>query len=393
MNQKSSIALALCFIVWTMAVQAEEIRVSSNQQLQQALNGAKAGQTILIEPGTYQAGVSVAGLKGEEERPIVIKAADPARRPVFENANLGWHISKSSYFMIDGLVIRNVKTNGLNIDDGGERAGGSHHFELHHIDVMDIGTNGGNLDGIKLSGLDDFKVVNCRIVNWGSGGSGIDMVGCHRGMIKNCYFKADAQNQGTGVQAKGGSSEVTVRACRFEQAGSRAVNIGGSTGLPYFRPEGANYEARKITVEDSVFIGSHAPIVFVGVDGAWVHHNTIYKPDKYAVRILQESRDPRFVPCRGGVFENNLVVYDPAKVSMSTNVGSGTDAKSFIFRNNAWISAAGRGRIRHEIPGENDSTANSIDFMNASKGDFRQRPGSPTFSYGSKSDFALIPMH
>ena len=392
MNQKLLMALALWFVSWAIPAQSEDVRVSNNLQLRQALNVAKAGQTILIEPGTYQAGVSVAGLKGEEERPIIIKAADPARRPVFENANLGWHISKSSYFLIDGLVIRNVKTNGLNIDDGGERAGGSHHFELHHIDVMDIGTNGGNLDGIKLSGLDDFKVVHCRIVNWGSGGSGIDMVGCHRGMIKNCYFKADAQNQGTGVQAKGGSSEVTVRACRFEQAGSRAVNIGGSTGLPYFRPEGANYEAHKITVEDSVFIGSHAPIAFVGVDGAWVHHNTIYNPDKYAVRILQENRDPRFVPCRGGVFEYNLVVYDPAKVSMSTNVGSGTDAKSFKFRSNAWISIAGWGRIRHEIAGEQDFSATSAEFRDAAKGDFRLRSGARITEPGALSDSVLKPV-
>lgn len=392
MNQQTIFALAAWFVVSMVALQAEDIRISNDQQLRQALSGAMAGQTILIEPGTYRAGVSVAGLKGEADRVIVIKAADPARRPVFENANLGWHISKSSYFVIDGLIIRNVKTNGLNIDDGGDRTGGSHHLELRNVDVMDIGSDGGNLDGIKLSGLDDFKVVNCRIVNWGSGGSSIDMVGCHRGVIKHCYFKADTQNQGTGVQAKGGSSEVTMTGCRFEQAGSRAVNIGGSTGLPYFRPEGADYEAQKITVENSVFIGSHAPIAFVGVDGAVVRQNTIYNPDKYAVRILQENRDARFVPCRGGVFEKNLVVYDPAKVSMSTNVGAGTDAKSFTFRENAWVSMSGRGRIRHEIAGTNDRAVIRVDFNDASKGDFRLQPGSAQQDFGARDDFALKPV-
>jgi len=45
----------------------------------------------------------------------------------------------------------------------------------------------------------------------------------------------------------------------------------------------------------------------VGVDGSTVRRNTIYLPGRWAVRILQENRDPRFVPCRRGAFEANLI--------------------------------------------------------------------------------------
>jgi hypothetical protein len=77
------------------------------------------------------------------------------------------------------------------------------------------------------------------------------------------------------------------------------VNIGGSTGIPYFRPPLDQWpagvpksEARNIVVEGNTFIGSLSPICFVGVDGATVRFNTIYKPGKWAFRILQETTAP-----------------------------------------------------------------------------------------------------
>lgn len=367
----------------------QEVQVSDNNQLRQALREAGPGTTIVVKKGDYQSGLFAEALRGTAEKPITIRAADAAHRPVFRGGNSGWHLSSVSHLVIDGLVIEGARGNGLNIDDGGGKGGGSHHIILRNIEVRDIGTMGGNLDGIKLSGIDNFQVERCRVVNWGSSGSGIDMVGCHGGIIRECNFKATGENQGTGVQAKGGSARLAVRGCRFENAGSRAVNIGGSTGLPYFRPTDAAYEAKDIEVSDSVFIGSHAPVVFVGVDGAKVSGNTIYNPGKYVVRILQESRDPRFVPCRGGIFENNLVVYDPARVSMSTNVGQGTEPKTFLFRGNAWASMTGRGRIRHEIPVTNDKTLAKVDFENEATGDLRLKSVLQGSMAGARNEWAL----
>lgn len=381
--------IALIFCLSISNTFGQEKRVSDNNQLRQALREAGPGSTIVVEKGEYQGGLFAESLRGTAEKPVTIRAADATNRPVFRGGNSGWHLSGVSHLTIDGIVIEGARGNGLNIDDGGGKGSGSHHIMLRNIEVRDIGTMGGNLDGIKLSGLDDFQVERCRVVNWGSSGSGIDMVGCHRGEIRECFFKATGENQGTGVQAKGGSAQVAVRGCRFENAGSRAVNIGGSTGLPFFRPANAAYEAKDIEVSDSVFIGSHAPVVFVGVDGAKVSDNTIYNPGKYVVRILQESRDPRFVPCRGGIFENNLVVYDPARVSMSTNVGQGTDPKTFLFRGNAWASMAGRGRIRHEIAVTDDKTLARVAFEDEAAGDLRIKSGSQGSMAGASNAWAL----
>jgi len=55
--------------------------------------------------------------------------------------------------------------------------------------------------------------------------------------------------------------------------------------------------------------------------------------------ILQETKDERFKPCHGGVFEHNLVVFDRG-VRTVVNVGPGTDPESFTFRANACVVLA-----------------------------------------------------
>jgi hypothetical protein len=48
------------------------------------------------------------------------------------------------------------------------------------------------------------------------------------------------------------------------------------------------------------------------------------------------------VPCRNGVFEHNLVVYD-ARVSVFVNIGPRTAPETFSFRRNVWCDVdAGR---------------------------------------------------
>src|SRR6185295_6848225 len=101
---------------------------------------------------------------------------------------------------------------------------------------------GGNCDGIKLSGVDEFRVASCTVEGWGTGGgSAIDMVGCHDGVVESNNFlgasgAGESTSSGNGVQTKGGSANIVIRRNRFENAGARAINIGGSTGRQYFRP-------------------------------------------------------------------------------------------------------------------------------------------------------------
>ena len=327
-------------------VSAKTITVKNDAEFREAVRRAQPGTVIRIQTGQYAGDVWIENLHGRQNAPIVIEGADPQNPPVFTGGSTGWQISEGSYFILRHLRFRGHKVNGLNIDDGGSFDTPTHHIRLEHIVVEDVGPVG-NCDGIKLSGVTDFVVADCRIEGWG--GQAVDMVGCHRGVIERCLFKGKKGfSQDTGPQAKGGSTQIVIRQCRFVDAAKRCVQLGGSTGLAFFRPRGVLYEAKDLSVEDCLFVGGEAAVSFVGVDGAVFRHNTIIRPQIWVARILQETREPGFVPSRNGVFERNLIVFR-SDLRDFVNVGPYTAPETFRFAENWWFCedrpAASRPRL------------------------------------------------
>jgi hypothetical protein len=345
---RASLLCSLTFFACLTAARAADVAVATAAELRAAVAAAVPGTRVLLAGGVYGGGFHFKNLRGEPGRPIVLAAADPKNAPVFSGAKTGLHLSNPAWVELHDLAFDKLSDNGLNVDDGAPAAGtdGStraHHVTLRRLRVTDVGTTG-NQDGIKLSGLWDFRVEGCTIERWGrGGGSAIDLVGCHRGEITGNTIRHETPEPGncTGVQAKGGSSEIAVTRNRFEHAGGRAVNIGGSTGRPFFRPTlagaGPHAEARAIRVEGNTFVGGVTPMAFVGVDGAVVRFNTIENPARWALRILQENRALDFIACRAGVFTDNVVIFESARWSEGgVNLGSGTAPDTFIFARNWW---------------------------------------------------------
>ena len=340
---------------FTAAVFPADVRVNDAASFRSAVAGAKPGTRILLAPGSYGGGHHFEGLRGEAGKPIVIAAADPKQPPVFSERPVGIHLSKPTHVELHSLAFKGLTGNGLNIDNGGGVDEGAHHIVLRGLQISDIGDRR-NQDGIKLSGISDFRVEGCTVERWGTGGgSGIDMVGCHRGVIEGNTFRHNDPPGSNGVQCKGGSRDIVIRRNTFENPGGRGVNIGGSTGLQFFRPalnpEGGNAEARNIRVEGNRFTGGWAPISFVGVDGAVVRFNTIERPVRWAIRILQENQDSQFVPCRNGEFTDNVVVFESGKWSEGgINVGGKTAPDTFKFARNWWYCADRPDRSQPRLP-------------------------------------------
>ena len=359
----------------TLQTVAESIKVvSSSPELFAALATAQPGATIQLAPGTYKGG-QVSNLHGTAARPIKIVAQVPKSPPVFTS---GLQFSSISYVNLTGITVEDATTNGLNIDDGGTITSPSHHVILTNIVVRRLPS--GNHDGIKLSGLDDFEVNDCTLKNWG--GSGIDMVGCHRGKISNCTLKNGGDS---GIQAKGGSADIVVDNCKFGNFGQRGVNIGGSTGMQFFRPSVASmppngkYEAKDITVRNCTFFRGGAPIAFVGVDGAKVEHNTFYRPGKWVLRILQETTAPGFVQSRKGVFQDNTIAFRSDEWSAGgIIIGGGTAPETFSFARNTWFCLDKPGLSRPNLPTPelNGTYGKDPGFIDPEAGDFRRKPGS-----------------
>lgn len=326
----------------------ETERVSTAEAFRAALGRAKPGTTILVEPGEYRGYFGAADLHGTAEQPITIAAADPARPPLFRGAGGCIHLSSVSFIVLRGLALAGARLNGLNIDDGGTITTPSHHILLEDLTVRDVGPRG-NCDGVKLSGVDDFLVRRCTIERWGTEGSGVDMVGCHRGLFVDCLLR-HSDRAASGIQAKGGSCDVVVYRCRFVNAGQRAINMGGSTGAPFFRPPSPGYEARRIAAIGNTFIGSMAPVAFVGSDECLAAFNTICRPTAFVLRILQESRGEAFAPSRNGVFGRNIVVWRARDLREVANVGSRTAPSTFRFENNWWYCEDRPARSQPVLP-------------------------------------------
>jgi hypothetical protein len=363
---------------------AATIRVHDTAGLQRAMASAKPGDRILLAPGEYRGGLFFRNLQGRPNAPIVIAGAERNHPPVIRGGANNLQLSDVAYVELSDLVLTGGTGNGLNIDDAGSFETPSHHVTLQRLRVTDVGPRG-NRDGIKLSGVDDFRVVDCVIERWGDGGSGIDMVGCHQGVIEECTFRHGDQTDSNGIQAKGGSRAIAIRRCRFERAGGRAVNIGGSTGLEFFRPKVEGYEAKEITVEGNTFLGSQAAVAFVGVDGATVRFNTIYRPRRWVLRILQETTAPGFVPSRNGVFSNNLILFRSDEVASTVNIGPNTAPRTFRFSRNWWYCLDNPGRSRPTLPTPEQDGIIGRDpqLVAPDRGDLRTQPGSPAASYGA----------
>lgn len=321
--------------------------VSTTAEFRAALSGATPGTVISINPGRYEGNSARRGLTGTAAAPIVIQGRDPRQPPVFVGGSNGLQLSDAQHVTLRDLVFEQSQQNGINIDDGGTVETPSHHVVIARVVVRDIPS--GNRDGIKLSGVTDFVVEESTIERWGDNGSAIDMVGCHRGVIRNSVFRhTPGMPVGNGVQAKGGSSRIAVTGNRFEDAASRAVQVGGSTGLQFFRPQPPDTaEARDVVVERNVFVGGETAVAFVGSDGGAFRFNTIYRPAKFLLRILQENTGPGFVPSRGAAFTDNIVYWSGDRV---VNIGARTDPSTFTFARNWWYRADDPARSRPELP-------------------------------------------
>ncbi len=143
------------------------LHVSSRDELQRAVSAAKPGMRIAIAPGRYAGGLTIRGIQGNENKPIVITAADAKDPPIFEGGGSGLHLSNVAHLELRYLTFTDARGNGLNIDDGGSFETPTHHLVLQGLTVKNIGPEG-NCDGIKLSGVDDFRVKDCTIERWGS---------------------------------------------------------------------------------------------------------------------------------------------------------------------------------------------------------------------------------
>ncbi len=367
------------FLIAFTELNAADLIVSANSKyksIQEAAKDALPGDNIIVSPAVYNGGMMISNLKGSSQLPISI-IAEKSSEVIIRGGSNAFQFSDAEYVIIKGLIFEGQTGNGLNIDDAGNYSSPTKNISIDSCTFRNMNASGNN-DLLKLSGLDSFKITRCTFFNGAAGGSGIDMVGCHYGIISNNRFENMGSNA---IQAKGGTQFITIQSNFFKNCGQRTLNLGGSTGLQYFRPIDAKFEAADLNVFSNIFIGSVSPINYVGSVRVKVINNTIINPEKWVIRILQETVDPdRFFSCGDNEFSNNLIYQ--SSLGTETNIGPNTNPNSFIFRNNFWFNHQQSNWQGPNIPVKDNSqiiNQNPL-FINLNQENFNLSPSSPAKS-------------
>lgn len=252
---------------------------------------------------------------------------------------------------------------------------------LRNLRFRSIGS-GDNNDCLKLSGIDHFYVEDSEFEGCNRG-EGIDMVGCHDGVVTGNHFHDLPANA---VGTKGGSADVLIHGNRFVNITHRGVNAGGSTGADFFRPLNAEHEAMRIRIVANVFERTSPPVAFVGCLSCVFAHNTVVEPRRWLARILEENTARG--AGRDGLIVNNVIVFTARLMARDyVDVGSGTQPATFTVGSNLWY-ALDNPRFRGAplgpgLPAETGSLIQTDPrFADRAARDFRLRPDSPAIGSG-----------
>jgi hypothetical protein len=362
--------------------------------LERAAQDVTPGAAIRLHPGTYAGGSYLENMEGTTAAPIWIGGAEDETRPVIEGGGEGIHLVGARYVIVHNLEVRNTDNNGINSDDGGDYANAEaaryqifRNLFIHHVG------GSGNQDCLKLSGVNDYFVLDSEFAFCGGAGSGsgIDHVGCHQGLIVGNYLHNMSANA---IQVKGGSEDILIYGNDMLNCGERALNIGGSTDFAYFRPPLSttqpNYEARNVRVVANMVEGSVTPLAFVGAVDSMATNNTLVDPTNWLMRILQETTSSggyEFLACGNNTMVNNLFYFNRADLAtQDINIGPDTDPDTFTFSNNLWYAHDDPAQSEPDLPVSETAGIVGQDplLVNPSTKNYHLQNGSPASGSGIK---------
>lgn len=232
---------------------------NSAEAIARAMNTAQAGQTILIEPGTYRFDQKIqTKFPGSATQPITLRASKPGQVTIDFQSVEGFVVSQP-HWIFENLAIRGICKWHKDCEHAFHVVGNAHHTVIRNNLIVDFNAH------IKVNGVgkqwpDDGIVESNTITNTGPRETHlpitpIDLVGASNWQVYDNvisqFIKTEGDKTSYGVFMKGGGSggrvERNLIACTLKDISQPGARIGlsfggGTTGEKFCRNERCNAE-------------------------------------------------------------------------------------------------------------------------------------------------------
>jgi hypothetical protein len=303
---------------------------SSVTDIQSALACVEAGDTILIQPGTYVGTLqSINGKSchfgstkaGTSSSPITIKSANASNKAVLSGndvaGNYVFYIYHADYWVIENISITGAQK-GIMLDR-------SDHTQIIKCDLYTIG-----MEGIHIrDGSSDCRIEDCHVSDTGlhtqGYGEGVYIgtdrgswdtydPACHDNVVTGCTFGPNVAAEH--IDIKEGTRRTIVEYCTFNGTGI----TGANSATTYVSCKGIDAIVRYNTgyrngntIIDSAFSCNNRGVADSGT-GNWFYYNTVYHDDGEAWVVRTKEGTCTYI-----VWENTRI---PAGNMYQTYTGS-----------------------------------------------------------------------
>ena len=230
-------------------------RESPLKTLARALQLARAGDTIIVLPGTYSESLESENI-GFDEGPITIRGDSSGSRPVFDGNNrmsLMWRCFRCKRIVLENLEIRNYRSTAISFWQ-------SHHITLRNLRFVNVARELGGDENWVAGGSSaiafgdeaiDITVENNVVENSGYRKLTTD----EAGMLINCWRCKDATFRNNTVRNYEGVGILIEEACRVTVENNTAENgrnrMEGWWTSGFWVDGGKGIEIRNNTFQDN----------------------------------------------------------------------------------------------------------------------------------------------
>ena len=226
MRREGAIAAGLAAVLLSGTALAETITLNPGDNVQAAINRARPGDTIALNPGTYNQSLNFSGKHGAAGAPITLKSAqgNGSAKIVAQGNQAVLTGNRLSHINVDGLHLVSTSRGG---DTGGIKFWGSYE-KLHDVKITNNLVTGQGQDGIKVFNMapNNGRVLvagNTIDGNWRQ--EGIDNVSVVDVTYEGNTIKGKAGF--AGITWKAGSTGVKLVNNTIDIDADTAVSVGG----------------------------------------------------------------------------------------------------------------------------------------------------------------------